>query len=90
MTIFYDRLLPEVRSIFGSVQLSYAYVTQPGRTTRTGSAALGGGSRRWRVEQHFAHLHQPAHDAEALQEGAQVAWSASPKREEKQACISQR
>ena len=50
--------------------------------------ALGGGRSRWRVEQHCAHLHQPAHDAEALQKGAQVAWRASPKREEKQACIS--
>ena len=50
--------------------------------------ALGGGSSRWRDEQHCAHLHQPAHDAETLQKGAQVAWRASPKREEKQACIA--
>ena len=52
--------------------------------------ALGGGSRRWRGEQQAAHLHQPAHDEDELQKGAQVGWRASPKREEKQACISQR
>ena len=52
--------------------------------------ALGGGSRRWRGEQQTCIAFAPSGArAEALQKGAQVAWSASPKREEKQTCISQ-